>query len=174
MKAAILFSTRTFLLNFIIWLFSINLVNFLFNPTFSQDYLLSAPAFLGFFYTVYHVYKHIREVKKLHGGGLASADFKVHQVLYLRSPLKKEQILAKLQTNFPAHECVIASGADTISFKTNSTWKSYGEKVQIRIKELNEESSEIMIESKPINLLTFWDFGKNQENVIYLKNLLTA
>lgn len=127
-----------------------------------------------FFFTIYHVYKHIREIKKLHPGSLNASDFQVHQVLNLQTPLTKAQILTKLQTNFPAKEWEMASEPDTIRLKTSYSWKSWGEKVQIRIKKLNEELSEIIIESKPINPITLWDFGKNQENIIYLHKLLAA
>jgi hypothetical protein len=98
----------------------------------------------------------------------------VHQVLNLQTPLTKAQILAKLQTHIPAKEWKITNEPDSIWLKTNSSSKSYGEKVQIQINKLNEELSEIRIESRPINPLTIWDFGKNQENIINLRNILAA
>ena len=173
MKVTLLFSIKVFLLQFIIYVSSISLVNF-WARAYDWDNLLVSSAILCVFFTAYHVYKHLREVKKLHPESLQASDFKVHQVLSLQIPLNKAQVLHKLQTNFPAKEWEVATEYDTIRLKTNFSWKSFGEKVQIQIKKLNDDLSEISIESRPVNPLTVWDYGKNQENIIYLKNLLTA
>ena len=174
MKAAVLFTIKIFLLNFIIYVFSISLVNYFWAPDFDLKFLLISSAIICFLFTLYHLYKHIREVKKLHHRNLEASDFRVHQVLNLQIPLNRAQVLHKLQTNFPAKAWEVATEHDTIRLKTNFSWKSFGEKVQIQIKKLNNELSEISIESRPINPLTIWDYGKNQENILYLKNLLTA
>src|SRR5687767_3776453 len=114
MKAVVLFTIKIFLLNFIIYVFSISLVYYLFAQEFDLKFLLLSSAITCFFFTLFHLYKHIREVKKLHDGKLKASDFKVYQVLNLQAPLNKAQILHKLQSNFPAKEWEMITELDTI------------------------------------------------------------
>jgi hypothetical protein len=172
MKAAILFAVKVYLLNAIIYFLAMSLITYLGADEYNLKFVLLFSVF-PCFSTFYHVYKHIQEVKKLHSNGLKNEDFKVHQVLTLHLPLNKEQVLAKLQTNFPSKEWETENDANMINLKTNSSWKSYGEKIRIKVEQLNNNFSEVFIESKPINPITFFDFGKNQENIIYLQKLLT-
>ena len=62
--------------------------------------------------TIFHVYKQIREVKKLHGGSLSAEDFWMCQTLNLQLPLTKDQIVARLKNTFPSKNWEIAEEAD--------------------------------------------------------------
>lgn len=174
MKAAVLFAIKVFLFYLLVDLLSFSLVYYIFGTEFSLRFILLVSAVSAFPLTCYHVFQHIRAVKKLHVGDLKKEYFKVHQTLTIQLPLTSEQVLAKLQTNLPGKEWEIAQGSNAIKLKTNFSRKSIGENILIKVNRQNDNLSEVFIESRPINPLTVWDFGKNQENIIYLHKLLAA
>ncbi|HSI90104.1 MAG TPA: hypothetical protein VK927_03260 [Adhaeribacter sp.] len=119
-------------------------------------------------------YKQVREVKKLKGKDFTSEDLSLHQAAHFQTPLTKAQILEKLQTNYPAKDWKMTEEADLISLKTTYSWKSFGEKVRIKTEQLQNGLSEVFIESKPRTWLTVADYGKNLENITYLRKLLSG
>ena len=58
---------------------------------------------------------------------------------------------------------------------TKISWKSFGEKIEIRLKKKNQESTEIKITSSPSFPITIVDYGKGRENILsfidYMKKL---
>ena len=108
-------------------------------------------------------YKQMRERKKLRGKQISKEDLSVHQVTYFRSYLTNEEILAKLQKHYPSKDWEIQQTNGLVKLKTPYSWKSFGEKIQIRIHELQNGLTEVLVESKPRLWFTVADYGKNLE-----------
>ncbi|KAA9341021.1 hypothetical protein [Adhaeribacter soli] len=128
----------------------------------------------GLMVGLFITYKQMREVKKLRGNQLSQEDLSVHQVACFQSYLTKEEILAKLQNHYPSKDWELQTANDLVKLKTPYSWKSFGEKVQIRINELQNGLTEVLVESKPRLWYTLADYGKNLENTLYLRKLLAA
>jgi len=125
---------------------------------------------MGLFLT----YKQMREVKKLRGKELTQEDLSVHQLTHFQSALTKEEMLAKLQNNYPSKDWKLTENGSHIRLKTTYSWKSFGEKIQIKVEQLQNGFSDVIVVSKPLGWITLADYGKNLENILYLKHLLTA
>ncbi|HFS68208.1 MAG TPA: hypothetical protein ENK91_11000 [Bacteroidetes bacterium] len=60
-----------------------------------------------------------------------------------------------------------------IQVKTSMSWKSFGEIITFSLIGLNENSTKIIISSKPSLSTTIVDYGKNLENLETIKSFLT-
>lgn len=135
--------------------------------------LLSGLGF-GLLMGLFLTYRQVREVKNLKGKNFTPEDLSVHQVAHFQSSLTKEQILARLQNHYLDKDWNLSENGSEIRLKTTFSWKSFGEKIQIKTEQLQNGSSEVFIESKPRTWITIADYGKNLENIMYLRILLVA
>tara|TARA_B100000427_G_C15278407_1_gene494217 strand:- start:36 stop:530 length:495 start_codon:yes stop_codon:yes gene_type:complete len=55
---------------------------------------------------------------------------------------------------------------NTIQATTGITWKSFGENIEIHLKEKENNKIEITISSKPANPIQIVDYGKGRQNVL--------
>lgn len=172
MKAAILYFLKTFAVMALGYGGCQFLVYFFFtdNPNYLAP-ILSGLTFgltLGLIFTV----SQIVQVKKFYKGALTPEALSTHQVAQLQTPLTKAQITARLQQNYPFKDWKLENTPDQINLQTTFSAQSFGEKVTIRVNNLQNGLSEVLLESRPRLRFTMTDYGKNLKNVIYLKQLL--
>lgn len=67
---------------------------------------------------------------------------------------------------------LISYSNDTLIYKISISFRSWGEKVEIKIFDKNKISSVIEISSKPILFTTLFDYGKSDDNINKIKDLL--
>jgi uncharacterized Zn finger protein (UPF0148 family) len=63
-------------------------------------------------------------------------------------------------------------GAGHITAKCGFTLKTWGDKIEFKIKIIDEDRTEVEFSSKPIMPLTVFDYGKNLQNIKTLENVL--
>ena len=96
-------------------------------------------------------------------------DNKVHQIRELELPCRYTDSfeLCLNSLNLFNNIQILSKKVDSgyIQAKTQAGWKSFGEYIEFNIDKINESSTKIKIQSKPIVSTTLVDYGKNLENV---------
>ena len=63
--------------------------------------------------------------------------------------------------------------AGVIKARIGPTWQSWGEVVEVDLRQLTGAGLEVEVRSKPVLPLTFLDYGKNERNVRRILEHLT-
>ncbi len=112
--------------------------------------------------------KSMKKSKQKFGGTeLTEEDFNASQSELITKKKSVQEIYDLLKSNEVAKNWKLKIENSKIVGKTKVSWSSWGER--IIIKDLNNK---INIESKPILRTTFFDNGKNRENVLLIKELI--
>ena len=174
MKAAVIYFLKIFVYMTVAYGGSQLLIYYFFQD--SPNLLVPVISGLAFGFTMGLIFtiSQIVQVKKFYKGKITPEALSVHQVAHFHSPLSKAQIVAKLKNHYPAKDWKLSEEADLIKLKTSFTAQSFGEKVTIKVNQLQNGLSEIFLESRPNVWYTMADYGKNLENISYLRKLLSA
>jgi hypothetical protein len=89
--------------------------------------------------------------------------------------LSQNDILRKLSQNIDNRKWSKAVNSDPsigLKYKIRTSFKSWGEIVFIKVSEITEKKSVIRITSKPLLFTTLLDYGKNRNNINYVKEIL--
>ncbi len=142
---------------------------FLGNRSVPLNIRILAPIFsglcFGFFVAVSFFFLEKYMVKKNGGKGHAAG---VKQRKNFSLPISKEDALNRAQEVMPLLKAKIKSidkNKGLIIANRGVSWKSFGEKLIISLKEDKECLTVIKIESEPALKLAMVDYGKNLENV---------
>jgi hypothetical protein len=148
-------------------------LNYLFDDEWLSGKDLVSAVTYGIFIAGGLGYLHIREVKKL--GFILNEDaFSVHQKAVFPSILTSTEIMEKLKADPEIAKWKLREEPDQVYLLAESTWKSIGETISLRVEKHSGELNRIVIESKPANAFTLLDYGKNRQNIIRLHRLLAA
>lgn len=149
MKVAILYFSRLFLFTAAAYGGSQFLILYFFGENKHILYPIFSGLGFGLMMALVFTISQVYAVKKLRPGKLTSEALSMHQVTYLQVPLTKAQILSKLRNNYPTKDWELMEEADLIKLKTSFTAKTFGEKITIKVNQLQNGFSEVLVESKP-------------------------
>lgn len=128
--------------------------------------------FFGLTMSLILVSFHRYRLKKSGIQELTNQNVGVNQTRIVKSTLTKAELIQKLE-NDPVFGNINRKETETgIFFNTAMTWKSWGEKIEIRLKPHQEIGFEYHISSKPKLKTTLVDYGKNLENVDWIENMI--
>ena len=101
-----------------------------------------------------------------------SDNLKVKQRRILKSKLTKQEIIEKLKNDRRFTISKFSENENRIYLETKMSFKSWGEKITITVRPLENEFNEYTITSRPALITTLADFGKNFQNVNRIEELI--
>jgi len=112
----------------------------------------------------------IKGLKRLGVKDINEQTLKVHQITKVKSNLDKSELIERLKkSNYFIAENL---AGESIELKTPFSGINYGEKILISQEKIRCNEYKYVIESKPKWKTAFIDYGKNLENVLYVKQLI--
>ena len=134
--------------------------------------ILVSAIFFGVILTLILVPLHIAELKRMGIKELTHENLSTNQEIELEVNISKEDLIHKLMNDPTTKEMSLVESENLIILKTKLSSISFGEKIQIRFNKLRDGMNHILISSKPKLFFTSFDYGKNKQNVEYLKKMI--
>jgi hypothetical protein len=101
----------------------------------------------------------------------SEADLKSTQSAEFVSKVSKEEFLSRISDHAVMSQMKLKSNDDILRLNSGITWKSWEERIAIKISSASDNIFEYQIESRPKLCLTQIDFGKNIENIVMIREL---
>lgn len=121
--------------------------------------LLIKSAVVSLVFSILTVYSYLKKLKNK-GIVINSENLKVKHKKVITTQKNSEEILSKIKQNADFKQLKIDKTNSGFKINTNHSWSSWGEVVEIDIK-----NKSIEISSRPKYPLTLLDNGRNKENV---------
>ena len=86
--------------------------------------------------------------------------------------VSKDEFISRLSKDKIMSRMKLKINDETLKLNSGITWKSWGEKIAIKISSASEGMFKYEIQSKPKLPITIIDFGKNLENILMIKKLV--
>jgi hypothetical protein len=128
--------------------------------------------FFGGLMSLFLVSIHLLSLRKFGIRNMTSALLGVNHKTSLRTQLSKQAVMEKLRQDPFFRKMNLIESDDKISLSTDMGWKSWGEKIAIHFRPLEDGINELEISSKPKLKTTMIDLGKNLQNVMKMEQLL--
>jgi hypothetical protein len=167
MKPITIIYIKSFLLFSLVFGFAISLIDYLGGDEIQLWKQIIQSLVFGLFMSWSMVSSQKRSLKQLGIETPTDEDFSPVQSAEIRSSLSLEAIYEVLQSHAYTKKWKLSINQQGISGKTNLSFISLGEKINI-----SKVSQGIHIESKPLWIITLFDYGKNLQNVILLKKMI--
>ena len=174
MKAILLFYLKLLVVFGLLFGLLSALIDFPYSSGFEiQRYLFKALFFGGFMAVLlgtFHILglKHAG-VKSFNAGNLA-----VKQKKNVRSDINFTRLVSKLKSDPTTQKMELAPDGKHLVIQTGMSWKSWGEKIGIRVIRETANETEYEIVSEPKLRTTLLDNGRNLGNVLRIEKLLST
>lgn len=88
------------------------------------------------------------------------------------SKVSKAEFISRLSKDKVTSKMELKTEDEILKLNTGVTWRSWGEKIEIRISSVSEGMFKYQVQSKPKLSTTIIDFGKNIENILLIQKLV--
>jgi len=165
-----------FLKNILLIGITYGLFMFVFDLAFGIDFGLEKSIYraiiFGVSMSLIFILAQLYSLKKSGVTKFTSDNLKVKQSRILKSKLTKQEIIDKLENDTRFTIIKFQENENRIYLKTQTSFKSWGEKITITVHPLENEFNEYKITSRPALSTTLADFGKNFQNVNRIEELI--
>ena len=152
------------------------IIMFVFDLVFGIDFGLVKSVYraiiFGVSMSLIFVFIQYYSLKKNGVTKFTSDNFKVKQSRILKSKLTKQEIIDKLENDTRFTIIKFREKENRIYLKTKMSFKTWGEKITITVRPLENEYNEYKITSRPALSTTLADFGKNFQNVNRIEGII--
>jgi hypothetical protein len=111
-------------------------------------------------------------LKKLGITEFNESNLKPFQEKEIISTLSRDEIINRLETEKWNGKIVVSKDRSAVVINSRASWRSWGEKIMVEMKDGENNQTQIKITSKPNLSLTFVDYGKNLENIKLVEHTL--
>lgn len=141
---------------------------------FSISKFIFLTIFFGIFMSISLVTLHINKLKKQGITEFDETNLAVRQKLKISSTISPEILKSSLEADSVLGKMQKKESNNGLILQSNVRWASWGDKIQIETKEIDNNEFEYTIKSEPKNNFTLVDYGTNYDNISRLERLLKA
>ena len=148
------------------------IINFIIGLEIHFVPLLLTALFFGLIMTLIVSPNYFKEIKKLGISEFTDDILSTYQQKEVIADLSKEELLNRLKSDPFTGYMKFNEVDDVIILKSTFSTNSFGEIIQIKLKAAEGEGTRFLISSKPKLAISYFDNGKNLQNVEYIKKLI--
>ena len=172
MKPAIKLYLRVFLLTGVPFGILMTVFDLIFGHGFSVGAFLWPTLIFGTSMSVIFVTAHIASLKKIGVRELNDENLRTKQFRNVKSNLTKEELVARLKNDANFKDLVIHEIEGGITFKTGTSWNSWGETIDLNFTHSKNNRDMIRVASRPSLGTALVDSGRNVQNVNRIEDLI--
>ncbi len=146
--------------------------NFLIRYGFRLRESLSSGFIFGLVMSIVLVSIHLIMLKSMGVQEMTKENLDIHQGKSIRSNLTLKELEEKIKSERFFGSSKFKETENSISFKTKSTWRSFGEKILITQSASDQGQIKYEVSSNPRLITTLVDFGKDLENVNRIEEIM--
>lgn len=136
-----------------------------------SEFLILSASF-GFLMSLILVSWHVKELRKMGINRFTEEILSPNQKTKFQTTTSKEELILKLRKNPVFESMNLIESENIIVLKSSPSWRSWGEKIQITIDDLENGVKQVFVSSEPRIATTLVDFGKNRKNIEIIEKLL--
>ena len=144
----------------------------LIGEDFSLWKLIFSIIFFGLLMSISSVSMQKIGLKKLGVTEFNESNLKPFQEKEIISTLSRDEIINRFETKKWNGKIVVSKDRSAVVIKLGYSWRSWGEKITVEMKDIENNQTQIKITSKPKSSLTLIDSGKNLENIKLVEQTL--
>jgi len=148
------------------------ILNVYWGDAFDLRKFLFSFVFFGGLMSLILVGLHRYQLKRKGVDNLDDGALSVAQKTQIQTTLSREEIIDRLKRDPRIGKMVLKADGDMIELDSGATWRSWGERILLKIHQHDGNTLLVEIQSKPKVFTTVVDYGKNKDNVDLITELI--